>query len=86
PAPTTPAPTAPASGYIYGDADGNGRVEAADAAAILRYVVQIGELTELGRIQGDVAPAFDGKPDSSDAAAVLRRVVQLITIFPIEEQ
>ncbi|MDO4543339.1 MAG: leucine-rich repeat protein [Clostridia bacterium] len=71
---------------LYGDADGNGRVEAADAAAILRYVVKIGELTDLGKTQGDVAPAFDGKPDSSDAAAVLRRVVQLITIFPIEEQ
>lgn len=79
----TPTPTPPPSGILYGDADCNGDVSSADAAAILRYVVMLADLTEQGLINGDV----DGEAgvDSSDAACILRWVVELIHIFPVEE-
>ncbi|MDO4543282.1 MAG: GLUG motif-containing protein [Clostridia bacterium] len=66
--------------FLYGDADCNGSIEAADAAAILRYVVKLpnSDLSQLGKVQGDVAEAFDGEPDSSDAAAILRFIVKII--------
>ncbi|MDO4543957.1 MAG: dockerin type I repeat-containing protein [Clostridia bacterium] len=80
PTPGGPTPTPPAGGYLYGDADCDGDVDSADAAAILRYVVKLpnSDLSQLGKVQGDVAAAFDGEPDSSDAAAILRFVVKII--------
>ncbi|MDO4543084.1 MAG: GLUG motif-containing protein [Clostridia bacterium] len=72
--------------YLYGDAECDGDIDAADAAAILRYVVKLpnSELSQLGMVQGDVVADFDGKPDAADAAAILRFVVKIITSFPIE--
>ncbi|MDO4543055.1 MAG: GLUG motif-containing protein [Clostridia bacterium] len=70
--------------FLFGDADVNGTVEALDAAAILRHVVKLDDLTGLGKYQGDVTEEFNGEPDASDAAAVLRWVVLLIDTFPVE--
>lgn len=68
---------------LYGDADCNGEVTSADAAAVLRYTVKLQELSEQGLINGDV----DGVPKvtSADAACILRWTVKIITVFPIEE-
>ncbi|MDO4543040.1 MAG: GLUG motif-containing protein [Clostridia bacterium] len=63
---------------LYGDATAGGEVDSADASAILRYVVKIIDLTELGKIQGDVALPYSGRPDAADAAAILRYIVKLI--------
>ncbi len=67
---------------LYGDANCDGKVTPADAAAILRDTVKIEALSELGAINGDV----DGLAGttSSDAACILRWTVLIITVFPVE--
>lgn len=72
--------------YLYGDADCNGSVDAADAAYILRFVVRLNDMSEREKIQGNVAAPYDEHgPDAADAAYILRKVVRLIDIFPVEE-
>jgi hypothetical protein len=67
----------------YGDADGNDDVDSADAARILRHVVQ------LESISADCLPLADVDADdeitSSDAAEVLRYIVYLTDWFPAAE-
>ncbi|MDD3400472.1 MAG: cohesin domain-containing protein [Eubacteriales bacterium] len=73
--------------YLWGDANCDGAVDAADAAKILRSVVKLDSLSELGKIQGDVrAPYDEGAPDSADAAAILRWIVHLISRFDVEDR
>ncbi|MDO4565527.1 MAG: hypothetical protein Q4C04_07935 [Clostridia bacterium] len=71
---------------LYGDADCSGEIAAADAAAVLRFTVRLQDLSELGRLQGDVTAPYDGSPNSADAAQILRWCVRLITEFPIEAE
>ncbi|MDO4564339.1 MAG: lamin tail domain-containing protein [Clostridia bacterium] len=68
---------------LYGDADCNGELEAADAAAILRAVVRLSELSAEGKLNAEVTG--DGEVDAADAAAILRRLVRIIDRFPVEE-
>lgn len=68
---------------LYGDADCNGAVDAADAAAVLRHVVKIANLTEDGIENAMVTKEFN-MLKAADAAAILRKVVRLIEEFPIE--
>lgn len=65
--------------FLYGDANGDGLVTAADAAAVLRHVVHLIELTEQQQVYCNV----DGnnRLTAADAAAILRHVVKLINIF-----
>ncbi|MDO4564851.1 MAG: peptidoglycan-binding protein [Clostridia bacterium] len=58
---------------LLGDADGDGKLSAADAAAILRSIVRITEALSL--VQGDADN--DGKVTAADASYVLRCVVGL---------
>lgn len=65
---------------LYGDVDGNGSIDAADAALVLRYAVGLIDLTEAQKKAADV----DGQPGVTvaDAAAILRYVVKLISELP----
>lgn len=60
---------------LLGDADGNGRVNAADAALVLRYLVQLTPLVGANWYAADANG--DGKVDSADAAFILRALVEL---------
>gem|GEM_PF-3002536 len=66
---------------LRGDANCDGRVNAADAAAILRHLVQLKLLTEQGEINAlvtDIVPPYNTKVSAADAARILRFLVQLI--------
>ncbi|MDO4544033.1 MAG: InlB B-repeat-containing protein [Clostridia bacterium] len=69
---------------LYGDANCDNEVDANDASLILRHVVGLSNISELGCIQGDVTPRYDHIPNSADAAAILRLIVKLIPTFPIQ--
>ena len=68
----------------YGDANCDGKVGADDASAILRYVVELDTLSELGRINGEVDGLNTQKVSAADAACILRYIVELIKQFPVE--
>ena len=70
-------------GPIYGDANCDCEVTAADAATILRAAVGLHALSEAGRVNADVDGS--GSVTAADAALILRRVVKLIDRFPAEE-
>jgi len=76
PAPTnTVDPDATPQPGLLGDADENGIVNAADAAAILRHLVQLKTLSEQGQRNARIVSndAFS----AADAAKILRWLVQL---------
>ncbi|MCL2696171.1 MAG: starch-binding protein, partial [Clostridiales bacterium] len=62
---------------LRGDANVDNQVNAADAAAILRHLVQLQLLTEQGERNAKVTPG-DGPISAADAARILRWLVQLI--------
>ena len=66
----------------YGDANCDGMITAADAALILRSVVQLSSLTPGGELNGDVNG--DGEVTASDAALILRFIVGKIDALPVE--
>lgn len=61
--------------YMLGDANLSGEIEAADAAAILRYVVHLQTLTDEQLFKGDITQ--NGSTDAADAAGILRYIVHL---------
>ena len=69
---------------LYGDANCDGRITAADAAMILRAMIGLSEFSGRGRVNanvnGDAAIAAD------DAVMVLRYVVKLIDTFEAAEK
>ena len=69
---------------LLGDANCDGVVSAADAATILRSLVNLVELTAQGAINADVDG--DGAVTAADASAILRYIVKLIEVFPVEEE
>lgn len=69
------------SPYLYGDADGNGSVAAAGAAAVLRHVVHLIELSQEMQAICDVSGNGNGLT-AADAATILRYVVKLIGYLP----
>ena len=66
---------------VWGDANCDGSVTAADAALILRSIVGLSELTPRGMLNADVDG--DGEITAADAAAILRFVVGLIDALPL---
>jgi len=67
----------PATGaLLWGDADENGEVNAADAAAILRFLVELRPLTENGKYQARVTGGAN--VSAADAARILRWLVELV--------
>jgi len=69
---------APVNEGVYGDANLDGKVTAADAAEILRAVVGLTELSEAAAFLADVNQ--DGSVTAADAAFLLRAVVGLETL------
>ena len=67
---------------LYGDANCDGMITAADAAMILRSIVELSELSRRGMLNADVDG--DGEVTAADAALVLRFVIGLIPVFPVE--
>lgn len=65
--------------YVLGDADSNTRVNAADAACILRYTVKLQDLSAMQLLAADVTN--DGKVGADDAAKLLRYTVSLIPLL-----
>ena len=65
--------------YLYGDANLDGDVTAADAAMVLRHVVRLIQLSEIVQFYCDV----DNAPGMNvpDAAMILRHVVKLVNLF-----
>ena len=59
----------------YGDPTGDGKITAADAALILRYIVKLDPLSGAGLANADANG--DGKITAADAALVLRFIVKL---------
>jgi 2',3'-cyclic-nucleotide 2'-phosphodiesterase (5'-nucleotidase family) len=68
---------------LFGDANCDGHVTAADAALILRSLVGLNDLTAQGALNADVDG--DSEVSAEDAAIILRYVVMLIEKFPVEE-
>ncbi|MDE3056600.1 MAG: T9SS type A sorting domain-containing protein [Bacteroidota bacterium] len=66
----------------YGDVDKNGKIQAADAAAILKYLVGIDSLDAQSLLNADVTN--NGFVSALDATAILKYVVHLINSFPAD--
>lgn len=64
---------------LFGDVDGNGAVETADAAAILSWMAELSQLTEDGKEAADVN--HDNIADGSDASQILQYMAQKIIDF-----
>ena len=64
---------------LRGDANDDGRITAADTAAVLRYVVGLASLDELGMRNADVDG--DGELTAEDAVMILRYVVNQVDAF-----
>ena len=67
---------------LYGDANCDEHITSADAALILRALVNLSELSFRGILNADVDG--DGEVTASDAAMILRYVVGLIDAFDAE--
>ncbi len=78
----TPSPTTEPK-VVYGDANCDGSVTAADAALVLRVLVGLDTLTAQG-MQNALVSGGDTL-SATDAALILRRVVGLIDAFPAEQ-
>ncbi|MBR3129821.1 MAG: dockerin type I repeat-containing protein, partial [Clostridia bacterium] len=66
---------------LYGDANCDGMITAADAALVLRSIVGLSALTKRGALNAEVDG--DGSVTAADAAAILRYVVGLIRELPV---
>ena len=64
---------------LLGDVDGNGTVDSADSAEVLRYAAETKDLDEVQNRAADVNR--DGIPDSSDAAVILQYASEQISEF-----
>ena len=64
---------------LLGDVDGNGAVDSADSAEVLKYAAEARELDEVQSRAADVNQ--DGAADSTDAAAILGYASEINTEF-----
>ena len=64
---------------LLGDVDGNGIVNSADSAEVLKYAAEVQELDEVQNKAADVNR--DGAADSSDAASILQYAAELNSSF-----
>lgn len=68
---------------IYGDADGNGKVNIFDASLVRRYAARLAEIDPEYIKASDVDG--DGKINIMDASIIRRYAARLISAFPVEE-
>ena len=69
--------------FLYGDADENETIDAADALIILKVAAKMQEIDDAKKIVVDVDG--NGVVDSADALQVLKKAAKLIEKFPVEE-
>lgn len=67
---------------IYGDVNGDSRINSGDATLVLRSYARLTTLTSSQLIAADVNG--DGKVNSADATLILRYYARLITKFPVQ--
>ncbi len=75
--------TAAAPQLRYGDVNGDGQVNAADALEVLRFAVHKGELSDEAQTAAEVSG--DGAINAADALLILRQAVGKLNRFPVEE-
>jgi len=73
----------PTTQVLYGDVDGNGKVEATDALEVLKSVV--GKVTLTGSQFTAADTDGNGSADAADALNILKKVVGKINKFPVEQ-
>lgn len=71
----------PEGAILYGDANEDGKIDAADALDILRQVVGLQSFDESGMHKADVNE--DGVVDTVDALLVLKYTVRLVEALPV---
>ena len=69
---------------VYGDADGNGKVESADASLVAQAALDLITFTDSQIKACDVDG--NGKIESADASLIAQRALDLITSFPVENK
>ena len=69
---------------MYGDINGDGKVNSFDASLALQYEVALIDLNATQLLAGDVSG--DGKINSFDASCILRYEVGLLKAFPVENK
>lgn len=69
------------SAALWGDVNGDGKVDSTDAVLLLRYAAKLSVTidTSVADVSGD------GKIDSTDVVLILRYAAKLISKFPVEE-
>ena len=65
--------------YLYGDTNGDEKVNTADAVVVLKHSAEMLTLTDERFIQADVN--FDGKVNTGDAVVILKYCVGMISAF-----
>ena len=71
-----------ADGRLDGDANGDGRVTASDAALVLRYAAGLDDrISPGGMLRADING--NGRMDASDASAILRDIADLAPLSPM---
>ncbi|MBQ7874339.1 MAG: dockerin type I repeat-containing protein, partial [Oscillospiraceae bacterium] len=68
---------------LYGDVNGDGKVNVLDANLVRRHAAELIELDETQAVAADVNG--DGKVNVLDANLIRRYAAELISVFPIEE-
>lgn len=71
-------PKPPVGDVVLGDADGNGKVELADAAVVLKAALNITQLDEAATKRADADK--NGKVELADASLVLKAALNIITL------
>ena len=81
----TKTESVPATGeeILWGDANGDGRVNTKDATRILRYVARLVQAEDIDLISSDINS--DGKVNTKDATRILRYMARLITELKVQK-
>lgn len=63
---------------LYGDANGDGKINSADVTIIKRHLLQMNLMTPLSISAADAS--HDGKVNSADLTYIIRQILQMLTI------
>jgi len=63
---------------LYGDANGDGKINSADVTIIKRHLLQMNLMTPLSVSAADAS--HDGKVNSADLTYIIRQILQMLTI------
>ena len=69
---------------LYGDADGNGKIESEDASLVAKAALELITFTDSQIKACDVDG--NGKIESEDASLIAKKALDLISSFPVENK